>query len=149
MKMPKILLVEDDLIDAMTVERSLRNHGVFPDIYRAHEGEEALNIIKNDRISQPYTILLDIQLPKKNGFEVLEELSTDPHYRNVSVYILSTSSSHFDLKRALEYRVLGYFNKDSHFFDLVDHFNSIKDKVQLEHLPFIEDTVFESLDRAI
>ena len=67
-----ILLVEDDLVDMMSVKRALRDLNVTNPLYHVENGEEALEYLRDDKNPVPAIILLDINMPKMNGLEFLE-----------------------------------------------------------------------------
>jgi len=90
MQSPKpILLVEDDRIDAMAVQRIAREMKIPNQLVLKTNGEEALEYLKNNTI-QPCIILLDINMPKMNGIELLKIIKADDTLKNIPVvFVLS------------------------------------------------------------
>jgi len=90
MQSPKpILLVEDDRIDAMAVQRIARELKIPNQLVLKTDGEEALEYLKNDT-ARPCVILLDINMPKMNGIELLKIIRADDTLKNIPVvFVLS------------------------------------------------------------
>lgn len=109
---PRILLVEDNDLDALVIKRLLRKLKLNYPIVRANNGEEALHLLRSqasDRpLEPPFTMIVDISMPRMNGFELLDEVIDDSLLANVPIYILSSSGSSQDKNRAGQYRIRGY-----------------------------------------
>jgi len=90
MQNPKpILLVEDDRVDAMAVQRIARELKIPNQLVLKTDGEEALEYLKNDT-ARPCVILLDINMPKMNGIEMLKIIKADDTLKNIPVvFVLS------------------------------------------------------------
>lgn len=112
-----ILLVEDDDVAAESVTRSLRKNDVDYPVVLAEDGLVALEILRgrhpNRRIAKPYIILLDLNMPRMNGFEFLQELRADNVLREAVVFVLTTSSSDEDRNRAYQENIAGYMVKSA------------------------------------
>ena len=112
---PHILLVEDDDIDAEAIERLFKKQNVTYPIHRASDGVEALRCLRGEegrgKLSRPYMILLDLNMPKLNGIEFLEELRRDEELRDSIVFVLTTSDSDRDNAAAYAKNVAGYLVK--------------------------------------
>lgn len=108
---PTILLVEDDDVDALLIERLLARHELAANLLRAHDGQEALGVLRSTT-DDPRVIVLDLNMPVMSGFEFLECLRADPALAEREVIILSTSSQERDVERAAELGVVDYFVKD-------------------------------------
>ncbi len=123
-----ILLVEDDDVDAMAVERALRQQKVINPLQRAHDGIEAMEILRQKEVGRPYIILLDINMPRMNGLEMLAALRADPNLNDSVVFMLTTSKSDEDVTSAYRKHVAGYILKQelaNGFMDVVrmlDHY---------------------------
>jgi len=111
----KILLVEDNDLDVIIVQRLMRRLKLDYPIVRAKNGEEALGILRPDgdgkTIVPPFTMIVDINMPRMNGFELLDEIIDDPVLSQVPIYIMSTSDRDTDKNRARQYRIRGYVVK--------------------------------------
>jgi CheY-like chemotaxis protein len=109
-----VLLVEDDDIDAQALTRSFRKQRIANPIHVAVDGLEALSMLRGDgreRIPRPYVILLDLNMPRMDGIEFLEELRSDPELKASVVFVLTTSDSDRDIVSAYENQVAGYMVK--------------------------------------
>lgn len=102
----KILIIEDEEILSSLLEKKLKEVGY--DVSLAYDGEEGLEKIKEEK---PDLILLDIIMPKKGGFEVLEEMQKDEEMRMVPVVIISNSGQPVEISRALDLGVKDYLIK--------------------------------------
>lgn len=91
----KILLIEDEELIIKLLQKKLISDGY--DVSVAIDGEEGLETAKK---LKPDLILLDIIMPKKNGFEVLEEMNKDPEMQKIPVIIVSNSGQPMELDRA-------------------------------------------------
>lgn len=106
----KILLAEDDPFFQNFYSRKLTERGINVDI--AHDGEEAISKIANDKFD---AILLDLIMPRKNGFEVLAEISKNKEVKNPPVIVFSTLGQTSDIEKAKQLGATTYINKT--FFD--------------------------------
>ena len=119
----EILLVEDNLTDAELTIRELKKHNMANNLIHLKDGEEALDFIfatgkyANTREVQytPKVVLLDIQMPKVNGIEVLEKIKTDPKTRSVPVVILTSSKENPDIQRCYDLGANSYIVKPVNF----------------------------------
>lgn len=118
-----ILLVEDDAVDVMTVQRAFRKSKVSNPLHIAGNGLEALellhsseNLFKDSRC----LILLDLNMPKMNGIEFLKELRQDPTYHKIPVIVLTTSDQERDRVEAYNLHVAGYIVKPVTFAKFVE-----------------------------
>jgi len=110
-----ILLVEDDDVAAEAVVRSLRKAGLdFPTVW-AEDGLQALRALRGDdperQVPRPRVILLDLNMPRMNGFEFLQQLRADPRLRDDVVFVLTTSDAETDRMRAYQEHIAGYMVK--------------------------------------
>jgi CheY-like chemotaxis protein len=112
----QILLVDDDDVARESVVRNLRKHQIeFPVVF-AEDGAIALEILRGKherKIARPLIILLDLNMPRMNGFEFLQELRSDPALRNAIVFVLTTSSADEDRARAYQENIAGYMVKSA------------------------------------
>ena len=123
-----ILLVEDDRVDVMTVQRALKKINVSNPLYVARTGVEALGMLRGDGHPQieptPSLILLDLNLPRMGGIEFLKELRADPVLRTLPVKVLTSSDEPSDRAAAFKYEVDDYIVKP-HSFAEFSHAMSI------------------------
>ncbi len=107
-----ILLVEDDEVDVMNVQRAFKKNNISNPLYVAGNGVEALELLRNGTVpAQNRLILLDINMPKMNGIEFLRVLRADPELRSSSVVVLTTSNDDKDRIESYELNVAGYLVK--------------------------------------
>ncbi len=106
-----ILLVEDDDVDAMTVERALAELGAVNPLDRASDGERALAFLRNPAMPRPGLILLDLNMPRMNGIEFVEAVKADADLRVIPVVVLTTSAEERDRVAAFQNSVAGYMVK--------------------------------------
>lgn len=112
----QILLVEDDDVAAESVVRSMNKNEVTFPIVVAGDGKEALNVLKGNHpekaLTEPFVVLLDINMPRMNGFEFLEAIRTDQELKRTVVFVLTTSSADADKIRAYNECIAGYMVKN-------------------------------------
>lgn len=104
--MTKILLVEDDPFLSSLLRNRLQKEGL--DIVVVKDGEEALDVLKKGQFS---LVLLDIILPKKSGFEVMEDIRQNPAMEQVPVIIISNLGQPEDVTRGQQLGAIDYFIK--------------------------------------
>jgi len=110
----EIFLVDDDDVDVMAIRRALQRVHNPPRLIVANDGEQALNVLSAGRLSKSAVVVLDINMPRISGFELLKRLRCDAGlamYRDLPVWIMTTSDADRDLERADEYGVAGYIRK--------------------------------------
>ncbi|MFI3156050.1 MAG: response regulator [Methylococcaceae bacterium] len=107
--MKKILIVEDEkaLVEVLRDEFNLHKYTVVV----AYNGEEAMEKIQKEK---PDFVLLDLLLPRKDGFEVLKEIKEDRELRHIPVLVLSNLGQDDDIKKALGLGAVDYFVKTQH-----------------------------------
>lgn len=114
-----ILLIEDDRVDIMTVQRALKKNEVSNPLHIARTGLEALSMLRGEdgfeRIPPPALILLDLNLPKMSGIEFLRELRNDPELKELHIIVLTSSNEPQDRAAAFEYDVDDYIVKPHNF----------------------------------
>ena len=116
---PSILLVEDDQMDVMNVQRELRRQNIDVPIVQARNGRDALNMLRGEggetQIPKPNLVMLDINMPRMNGLELLEILRSDPEFVDLNVFIMTTSDLESDRLKAQQLAVSGYIIKPLSF----------------------------------
>ncbi len=122
-KLIDILLVEDDAVDVMTVQRAFKKSKVSNPLHIAGNGIEALDLLRSVESpirSSRCLILLDLNMPKMNGIEFLKELRQDPEFRKMPVIVLTTSDQEKDRVEAYNLHVAGYILKPVTFAKFVE-----------------------------
>lgn len=110
MKALNILLIEDDMIEVMKLNRTISSLKLEHKIVEANNGEEALKILeKKDEL--PDIILLDLNMPKINGIEFLSILKADDILKYIPTIILTTSNNQKDLLECYKIGIAGYVLK--------------------------------------
>ena len=112
---PSILLVEDDQMDVMNVQRELRKQNITVPLVHARNGREALNLLHGEngetKITRPSLVMLDLNMPRLNGLELLKILRADPEFIDLNVFIMTTSDLDVDRSGASELGISGYIIK--------------------------------------
>lgn len=135
-----LLVVDDDDIDAIALERALRKLRLLNTVHRARDGQEALNLLRTGVIPSPYIILLDLNMPRMNGLEFLHVLRTDPTLTHAVVFVLTTSKSDEDLVAAYRKHVAGYVLKQHMDRDFLEVIGLIEHYWRLVELPVNKET---------
>ncbi|MEN1678210.1 MAG: response regulator [Planctomycetota bacterium] len=126
-----ILLVEDDQIDAEAIKRAFRKARIANPIQVVSDGLAALERLRDktgEGVSRPFLILLDLNMPRMNGIEFLEELRNDKELHNCVVFVLTTSDDDRDKVAAYDQHVAGYMVKSKagedfiNLIGLLDHY---------------------------
>lgn len=118
MKKATILLIEDDELDIISVERSLKKVNNDYILHTAYNGIEALKMLRDTaQVLIPDVILLDINMPKMNGIEFLKVLRADAILKDIKVFIMTTSSENSDRSDAEELGISGYILKPLNYTD--------------------------------
>jgi len=106
-----ILLIEDDHVDIMTVERAFSDLKLANRLVQANGGNEALEYLRNEDNEKPCLILLDMNMPKMNGIEFLRILKSNESLKGIPVITLTTSKKTQDIIESFNLGVAGYIVK--------------------------------------
>jgi len=120
-----ILLVEDDRVDAMTVKRALKDLKVTNPLVNTPNGEEALGHLRNDSNKKPCVILLDLNMPRMNGIELLKIIKADDELKKIPVVVLTTSQDTHDKAETFGLSVAGYILKPTDYKKFVETMRAI------------------------
>ncbi len=106
-----IMLVEDDTADVLIIKRALKELKIENELVHAADGEEALEYLKKKGNERPCIILLDLNMPRMNGLEFLEEAKSDEELKSIPVVALTTSESNQDVTKCFSLGIVGYIVK--------------------------------------
>lgn len=119
----RILLVEDNPGDILLAKEALREAQLAVELHIVNDGQEAMDFMRQgsgfDRAPEPDLVLLDLNLPRKSGREVLMEAKRDPELRHLPIVILSTSTSEDDISEAYDNHANCYVTKPDDLEKLV------------------------------
>lgn len=114
-----ILVVDDNEDDVLLLEESFRDQPAVNVIFVVHDGDEALAFLRREgtfaNAPRPGLVLLDINMPRKNGFEVLTEMKQDVRLRTIPVVILTTSDRDADVVSAYDCGACSFISKPVNF----------------------------------
>ncbi|QDU57323.1 response regulator [Aeoliella mucimassa] len=117
----KVLLVEDDDDDVLLTSKVLLDHACACSISRVEDGVQALEYLygtgQYENSSRPDVILLDLNMPRMDGRQVLQRVKTDPNLQLIPVIVLTTSEDSRDIHRSYEDRANGYVTKPVNLSD--------------------------------
>lgn len=112
-----ILLVDDDDVAVEAVLRSFKKHQIEFPVTVAEDGHEALMVMRGQHETQtlqkPYIVLLDLNMPRMNGFEFLQAVRSDPVLKDSVVFVLTTSDADSDRSRVYHENIAGYMVKSA------------------------------------
>lgn len=118
----KILLVDDSEDDVFITLEAFHEANIANPVQVARDGQEALDFLKGSpqykNAANPLLILLDINMPRKNGFEVLQAIKSDRELRHIPVIMLTTSTREEDVVRSYSGGACSYMSKPSSFDEL-------------------------------
>lgn len=120
-----VLVVEDNLGDARLIKELLNGGDTQHQIHHVDDGVKAMDFLRRrgtyDESPRPDLVILDLNLPRKDGREVLAEVKTDPHLRSIPVVILTTSEAEEDVRNCYELHANCFVTKPADF----DDFNTV------------------------
>ncbi|NCC23820.1 MAG: response regulator [Deltaproteobacteria bacterium] len=131
LKAVEILMVEDNPDDVLLTREALKDAKVHSVLHVVQDGEEAFLFLRRQgpftESPRPDIILLDLNLPRKDGHEVLREIKADPVLRTIPVVVLTTSDNEDDIERAYDCHVNCYVTKPVDFDQFMKVVRSIED----------------------
>ncbi|MBI4782469.1 MAG: response regulator [Oscillatoriophycideae cyanobacterium NC_groundwater_1537_Pr4_S-0.65um_50_18] len=135
-----ILLVEDDEVDVMNVQRAFKRNNIASPLYIASNGIKALEMLRSKGSgalpSSRRLILLDLNMPRMGGIEFLHALRADPELRMTPVIVLTTSNQDQDRVEAYNLNVAGYILKPVTFSKFADVMVTLNNYWALCEMPF-------------
>jgi CheY-like chemotaxis protein len=131
---PRILVVDDSCADVRLLREAVQEQGIVADLLAVEDGEQALAYLANG--PRPDLVLLDLNLPRVDGREVLTAMKDDPELRAIPVIVLSTSSSPGDVAECYARHANSYIVKPMHLEELGAVMRAIDDFwLRLARLP--------------
>lgn len=122
-----ILVADDDLDDCQMIKEALQESRLLNEVHFVHDGEELMDYLNNKgkysdqtKYPQPGLILLDLNMPKKDGREALKEIKTNSIYRQIPTVVLTTSKAEEDIYRTYNLGVNSFITKPVAFNSLVN-----------------------------
>jgi CheY-like chemotaxis protein len=134
----QILLAEDDDGHARLIERNLKRAGFINQIVRARDGQEALDFVRGAASSpaaKQFLLLLDINMPRIDGVEVLRQLKSDPRTAKTPVIMLTTTDDPREVERCYEYGCSVYMTKPVRHEDFVEALTRLGMFLEIIKLP--------------
>lgn len=123
----EILLVEDNPADVRLTQEALREGKVKNNLSVARDGEEALAFLRREGSPRPDLILLDLNLPRRDGRQVLEEIKNDHDLKRIPVVVLTTSAAEVDILKSYELHANCYITKPVDLEQFITVVKSIDD----------------------
>ena len=122
---PRIVLAEDDRATACLIEIAMKRTGIRYDLQTVHDGDQAITAIENSSPTAPDLLLLDVHMPGRSGFEVLEYVKRHVRLRRMPVVMFSNSDLATDIAKAYDLHANAYVRKNSDFADLCNTMDTI------------------------
>ncbi|GAB4439950.1 MAG: response regulator [Chloroflexi bacterium OHK40] len=138
-KLLNILLVDDDDVDVMNVQRAFKKNNILNPLFIARDGVEALEMLRADEPGglpkERRLVLLDLNMPRMNGLELLRHIRDDPALRSLTVIVLTTSDDERDKVDAYNLNVAGYIVKPVTFVAFVEAMAALNKYWSINELP--------------
>jgi CheY-like chemotaxis protein len=132
-----LLIVDDDDVDAMALERALQRMGIANPVRRARDGQEALELLHARLVPEPWIVLLDLNMPRMGGLEFLKVVRADPALTGTVIFVLTTSKADEDMAAAYRDHIAGYILKQSIADDEQSFGEMVKRYRHLVELPMV------------
>ena len=143
-----ILLVDDSENDLFLMRAAFKKTGFDTALQEVHNGEEAIAYLKGegphsnrDKFPLPTVMLLDLNMPMKNGFDVLTWLRVQPGLRRLTVVVLTASMRIEDVERAFDLGANSFLVKPSAMEDLIAMIRCLRDWLQINQFPPLHEAV--------
>ena len=135
----RILLVEDDDGDAKAVERTFLKARIANPLLRVRDGVEAMEMLKGTdqqpRLEPPYLLLVDLNMPRMNGIQLVSAIREDPGLHETIIFMLTTSNRAEDKRAAYSLNVTGYILKERAGEDFLKLFNLVDTYWRIVEMP--------------
>jgi chemotaxis family two-component system response regulator Rcp1 len=127
----EVLLVEDNPADVRLMREALKDSKVCNNLHVTHDGETAMSFLRREGafsgVPEPHLILLDLNLPGKDGREVLDEIKTDPYLKHIPVVVVTTSAAEADILKSYCLHANCYVTKPVNLDQFIKVVNAIED----------------------
>ena len=124
-----VLLIEDDPGDELITREAFEHNKIKNNLHVAHDGEEGLDFLYQrgpyKNAPRPDLVLLDLNLPKYDGRELLEKIKSDPELSHIPVVVLTTSSAEEDILRSYQLHANAYVTKPVDFEGFIEAIKQI------------------------
>ena len=144
-----LLLIEDDQVDAEAIQRAFQRQKIANPFVVVRDGVEAFQALRGEAgapaVARPFLILLDIMMPRMNGFEFLRELRADPVLHRSIVFVLTTSEREEDKVAAYNGHVAGYIVKNRAGEDFLRVIQMLRAYWRIVEFPPDEDVTTETM----
>lgn len=130
-----ILLVDDDDVDVIITQRAVNDLKIVNELVRKVDGEDALDYLRNENNTRPCVILLDLNMPRMNGFEFLKAVKVDSELKRIPVVVLTTSDVDQNVLDSFDLGVAGYIVKPVDYKQFVEAMRTINMYWSLSCLP--------------
>ncbi|WP_421826187.1 response regulator [Larkinella sp.] len=125
-----ILIADDDADDRLLIEQAFRECNLTSELHFVEDGEELMDFLYQREpygsALRPSLILLDLNMPRKNGIQALREIKANEQFRQIPVVVLTTSTAEEDILRTYDLGVSSYISKPFDFSTLLDITTTIK-----------------------
>lgn len=141
-----LFVIEDDDIDFLTIQRSLKKKRIANPIVRATDGKDALDKLVAGEVPEPFIILLDLQMPRISGHEFLNIIRNERAYERFKtsvVFVLSTSSDEQDIMLSYKGLIAGYFIKEHTGDGFLNIIEMLDGYWKIVHLPVRKNSLTE------
>ena len=115
-----LILADDDPDDRLLTREAFEEAGFAGTFQFVEDGQQLLDFLDHSRDSLPGVILLDLNMPRMNGYEALSELKTDAALRRIPIIVLTTSNANEDILRSYDLGVNSYITKPASFGELTE-----------------------------
>lgn len=130
-----VLLIEDDEVDVITIQRAFKELKIGNQLDVARDGEEALTFLQDSLSSKPCLILLDLNMPKIAGLEFLRIVKNDEQLKRIPIVVLTTSNDEQDMIESFHIGAAGYTVKPVDYEQFVDVISIIDTYWTVSELP--------------
>lgn len=142
----EFMIIDDDDVSIMAIRRAMKKLGLNNPVTVARDGLEALEMLEADVAKasgeatlQPRIVTLDLKMPCMGGLEFLERVRSDPRFRRLVIFVLSTSDAPKDIEAAYEQNIAGYIIKDQAVSTVREALALLRDYTEQVTLPPLDN----------